>query len=208
MSLISQVLSLKHQPEIARAIDVLKNGGVVVIPTDTLYGLAADVFNERALQRVFSIKGRPARMALPVLVSSLEQAMSVSRDVSEVGKTLARLFWPGPLTLVFQRATGLSSLVTGGGETVAVRVPDHPVPLHLTTNFGPITGTSANLSGGPDLLTPDEIEAQLASNVDYIVRCGPAPTGISSTVVDVTGNTPKLLREGALPFEEILSACS
>ena len=192
--------------DIEAAVKLLKAGGVVVFPTDTLYGLGADVFSLSALERVFAIKGRPTGLALPVLVSSHEQVKLVAR-FTDVGDRLAKRFWPGPLTLVLPKLGGLPGLVTGGRDTVAVRMPDHNAPLALAKNFGtPITGTSANLSGGPDLLTSESLQTRLGGRVDYIMRAGPAPKGTASTVVDVTGDTPRLIREGALPFSKILAA--
>ena len=181
---------------------------MVAFPTDTLYGLGADVFSERALRWVFAIKGRPAGLALPVLVADWEQVRRVAGDVAGVGRLLAQMFWPGPLTLVLSRSPRLSALVTGGRDTVAVRMPDHWVPRELAARLeAPITGTSANRSGMADLRTVAEVEAQLDHQVDYVVRCGPAPGGAASTVVDVTGETPRLLRQGALPFDQILEVC-
>lgn len=196
------------QTELSQAVDCLRKGGVIVFPTDTLYGLGADISNERALKRIFDIKGRPPQMALPVLVSSWHQALTITDSMSETGYRLAKHFWPGPLTLVARRSPNLSDLVTGGSDTVAVRQPDHPVPLRLAAEVGPITGTSANLSGGPDLGSIDAIEGQLGPMVDYLVRCGPSPRGTSSTMVDVTSETPRLIREGALPFTEVLAVCA
>jgi len=143
-----------------------------------------------------------------VLVANLDQAQQVVREIPEVGRRLAERFWPGPLTLVFSRLLGLPDLLTGGRDTVAVRMPDHWVPLALVQELGrPITGTSANRSGEGDLLTLDEIASSLGREVDYIIKCGPAPAGVASTVVDVTTGAPRLVREGALSFEEVLLAC-
>ncbi|MCH8898221.1 MAG: threonylcarbamoyl-AMP synthase [Chloroflexi bacterium] len=185
----------------------LKVGGVLVLPTDTLYGLAADVFNENALRRVFAIKGRPEGLALPVLVGDWEMVSLVAANWSDSAQELAAKFWPGPLTLVLPRSPGLSSLITGGGDTVAVRSPNHRVPQSLISRLGrPITGTSANRSGGPDLLTLEDVRDDLGQSVDYIISCGPAPQGIQSTIVDVTGPEPRLIREGVIPFQEIIRA--
>ena len=192
--------------EIEEAARIIRSGGVVITPTDTLFGLAADVFQEAAIQRVFAVKGRPQRMAVPVLVASWEQAMEVTESVSEVGYRLAQRFWPGALTLVFPRAPKLPESLTGGESTVAVRMPDHWAPLELCKAIGPITGTSANISGGPDLLTLDHLDGSLGQGIDYIIRAGPPPQGTSSTVVDVSSAAPVLLRQGALPFQEVLAA--
>ncbi len=195
--------------EIAEAVGRLANGGVVVLPTDTLYGLGADVFDQRALTRVYAIKGRPAGLALPVLIAGWDQLDMVARDLPQLAGVLAERFWPGPLTLVLTKTSQVSSLVTGGRETVAVRMPGHPVPLAVTERLGhPITGTSANRSGEPDPISAAGVEEQLGGQVDQIIRCGPTPKGIHSTVVDVTSGAPVLLREGAIPFEEILLECS
>ena len=191
--------------ELDKAFAALNNGGIVVFPTDTLYGLGADVFSLPALRRIFVIKGRPAELALPVLVAGLDQVESVALPMSNQAQELAERFWPGPLTLVMRRSPELPDLVTGGADTVAVRMPAHRIPLALARRLGrPITGTSANLSGQPDLLDLDSIENQLGNLVDRIIRSGPPPEGTGSTVVDITRNEPRLLREGAISLEEIM----
>ena len=191
--------------ELDKAFAALANGGVVVFPTDTLYGLGADVFSLPALQRIFAIKGRPAELALPVLVAGLDQVESVALPMSNQAQELAERFWPGPLTLVMRRSPELPDLVTGGADTVAVRMPAHRIPLAVARRLGrPITGTSANLSRQPDLLDLDSIENQLGNLVDYIIRSGPPPEGTGSTVVDITRNEPRLLREGAISLQEIM----
>ena len=191
--------------DLERAVAVLKNGGVVAIPTDTLYGLAADVFNTAALDRVFAVKGRPDDLALPVLVSGWEQVKRVAENFPPQAQNLAERFWPGGLTLVVQKIPGLPDRLTAGGPTVAVRMPGHPVPIQLIDGLGgPITGTSANISGGADLLTLAELTDQIGSRVDYIVKSGPEPGGTASTVIDITSGHPKLLRDGAIPFERLL----
>ena len=177
----------------------------MVFPTDTLYGLGADVFSLASLQRIFSIKGRRADLALPVLVAGLDQVEAVAQPMSAQAQRLAERFWPGPLTLVMRRSPDLPGLVTGGADTVAVRMPGHPVPLELARRLGrPITGTSANRSGQPDLLDLSTLENQLGNLVDHIIQTGPVPAGTASTIVNVTGDTPQLLRGGAISLEEIL----
>ena len=186
------------------AVRLLREGGVVAIPTDTLYGLAADAFNADAIERVFAIKERPEGMALPVLLADLDQLSIVARQVPEAARILARVYWPGPLTLIVQRAEGLPMRLTAGNATVAVRVPAHPVPRELARRLGrPITGTSANISGAPDPQSLDELRRQVGGRVDCVVSAGPAPAGTASTIVDLTGEVPRLIREGAIPFSEI-----
>jgi L-threonylcarbamoyladenylate synthase len=193
--------------ELEKAARSLGNGGVVVFPTDTLYGLGADVFSLPALERIFSIKGRPANLALPVLVAGLDQVEAVALPMSGQARRLAQQFWPGPLTLVMRRSTELPGLVTGGADTVAVRMPDHLVPIALARRLGrPITGTSANLSGQPDLLDLIALETQLGGLVDHIIQAGPVPAGTASTIVDVTGDEPRLIRQGAISIEDVLEA--
>ena len=164
------------------------------------------MFSIAALERLFSVKGRPAALALPVLVNSTDQVEMVARFTS-IGSSLAEHFWPGPLSLVLPKQGHLPDLVTGGRNTVAVRMPDHPVPLALASQLhGPVTGTSANLSGGPDLHSLDALDEQLGDQVDYIMRSGPPPQGTASTVVDVTGDSPQLIREGAISLKSVLAA--
>ena len=197
------------QPEIAAALSVLKQGGVVALPTDTLYGLAADVFNEAALRRVFDLKGRPAELALPVLVADAAQVEKVARDFPPAARRLAEAFWPGSLTLVLPKAVALSPLLTGGRDTVAVRMPNHWAPLSLASGLGrPITGTSANRSGEPDLPTLAELKSTLGDAVDYLITQGPPPQGMPSTIVDLTAGRPSLIREGVIPFTEVLKVAN
>ena len=188
-----------------QAVHHLRNGGVVAIPTDTLYALAADVFNTAALDRIFAIKGRSDDLALPVLVSGWDQLEMVAENTPPKTRALAERFWPGALTLVMQKANGLPDRLTAGRPTVAVRMPGHPVPIELINRLGsPITGTSANISGGADLLTLDELSSQLGEPVDLIVEKGPTPKGTASTIVDITSGKPRLLREGAISFQQVL----
>ncbi len=192
------------EQQILEAVGVLKGEGVVAFPTDTLYGLGASIYSQRAVERVFQIKGRPQEMALPVLLSRPEQLEEVALEVSPMAHRLARAFWPGPLTLVVQKSPRVPSLVTAGRETVAVRVPNHQVPRALVEGLGaPLTGTSANPSGGPDPVTAEDVRRLLGTQVDYIVDGGPAPLGRPSTVVDVTGDTLRVLRARAVSVQQL-----
>jgi len=189
--------------EIARATEVLRRGGVVAFPTDTVYGLGASIFLPRAVERVFELKGRPRHQPLPVLVSSFEQVAGLA-SVPPGAATLAKRFWPGALTLVLAALEAAPELVTAGSGKVAVRLPDHPVPLALIEGLGtPITGTSANLSGEPSARTAQEVRAQLREKVDMVLEGGPTPRGVESTIVDLTGKAPLVLREGAISRKEI-----
>ena len=192
------------EEELEGAVRLLREGGVAAIPTDTLYGLAADAFNSDAIEQVFTIKERPEGMALPVLLSDTEQLSIVALKAPEAAHLLAEAYWPGPLTLIVWRAAALPPRLTAGQATVAVRVPAHPVPRELARRLGrPITGTSANISGAPDPKSLDELRQQIGEQVACVVSAGSAPAGTASTIVDLTGDTPKLIREGAIPFVEI-----
>jgi len=192
--------------EIKSAVAKLLSGGVIGIPTDTLYGLAANLFDETALDRIYQIKGRPQKLALPVLISTVDQLQMVSKEVSKTSLNLAYQFWPGPLTLVLAKRDTVSYIATGGLDTIAVRIPNHRVPLAIIEELGlPITGTSANLSGKPDLMTIESIETELGSHLDGILKCGPSPLGIASTVVDVSSSEITILRDGVITSDEIFA---
>ena len=184
---------------------LLREGGVIAYPTDTVYGLGAVVFNRAAVSTVFVIKGRDRTQGLPILIASESQLREVAANVSDVALALAKRFWPGPLTLVLPKSEELPDRVTGGRDTVAVRMPDHPVALDIIRRLDrPITGTSANRSGQQDLLDYNAVRLDLGEDVDYIVEAGPSPKGTPSTVIDLTTNFPKLLRQGALTMNDIL----
>lgn len=193
------------------ALECLQDGGVVAIPTDTLYGLAADALNADAVELVYHIKGRPADLPLPVLVAGWEQATQVADlsnpAISAPAGNLAARFWPGSLTLVLPAAAGLPARLTAGRDTIAVRMPDHAVPLELCRRLGhPITGTSANPSGAPDITDAAELRQCLEGLVDGMITLGTPPQGAASTIVAVTATGLQLLREGVLPYDAIARA--
>ncbi|CAI8056809.1 Threonylcarbamoyl-AMP synthase [Geodia barretti] len=197
-------LSSSTEHKLDTALRLLRGGGVVAVPTDTLYGLAADAFNPDAIERVFGIKERPDGLALPVLLADPGQLEMVAAQVSPQVRQIAEAYWPGPLTMIVKRASGLPPRLTAGHPTVAVRVPDHQVPRELARKLGrPITGTSANISGAADPQSLEELRRQVGDRVDLVVEDGPSPAGTASTIVDVSGNELKLVRDGAVPFEEI-----
>ena len=177
------------------------------IPTDTVYGLAAAFDDEEAVDRVFRIKSRPSGLAVPLL---LDDASSVERYVSDVPESfraLAKTFWPGPLTMVLRKSHLVSDKLTAGRDTVGLRVPDHRLPRYISKSLEKaITGTSANLSGSPSLTTAQEVEAQLGDAVDLVIDGGTACGTTASTVVDLSGNTPTILREGSITIEDIEKA--
>lgn len=182
----------------------MKAGGVIAFPTDTVYGLGAEAFNEQAIERIYEIKGRPRQLPFPLLLANANQVVDVAESVPEVAWLLMKHFWPGGLTLVLAKGIRLPDYLTRGGATIAVRVPNHPVPLALIRSLGvPIIGTSANVSGQPSALTAQEVEFQLREKVDLIIDGGRCPGGIESTVVDVTSGILKVLRQGLISQDEI-----
>ena len=193
--------------EIADAAASIARGGVFAIPTDTLYGLAADAANPQALERVYEIKGRPASMPLPVLVADWQQTAAVAAASGEtlaIAETLAERYWPGSLTLVLPARPDLPARLTAGRSTIAVRMPDHAVPLALAASLGrPITGTSANPSGDADITDPQDLQRLLGGLVDGIIVAGPPPRGAASTIVAVSDADLTLLRAGDLPLDEL-----
>ena len=196
------------EQEIEQAVACLQSGGVVAFPTDTLYGLGADAFNAKAIERIFQIKGRSPNMALPVLLADAADIALVAREVPAIAWTLAEKFFPGALSLVLKKAAILPDLLTGGSDTVAVRVPNHPIPRSLAKALGrPVTGTSANRSGFPPPKTFEEVNADLGDKVDIILRGGPPCGGLPSTVVDVSDGALRIIREGVVSAAEILAAC-
>ena len=180
-----------------RAAEVIRAGGVVALPTDTFYGLAADVHDEAALARLLALKGRPAGKPLPVLVADLAAAEALAGGLSEAARRLADRWWPGPLMLVLRAAPGLPEARTGGTGTVGLRVADHSVVAAVLARVGgPITGTSANRAGEAAPRTAEEVEAGLGDGMDLVLDGGGTPGGAPSTVVDCTGGEGRVVRAG------------
>jgi tRNA threonylcarbamoyl adenosine modification protein (Sua5/YciO/YrdC/YwlC family) len=189
------------------AAGFIKRGDVVGVPTDTFYGLSADPFNLAAIEAVFQAKGRPETKALPILVSSIEQAVTLIRDVPDVFLILAHKFWPGALTLVVEATHRLPLKVTGNSGRVALRWANSPIPTALIDAVGgPITGTSANLSGFPSCTNAAQIVKQLGNRLPLILDAGDTGATMASTIVRIDGDDWTLAREGALPEEEIARA--
>ena len=196
------------QEQVERGVSILKQGGVVAFPTDTVYGLGAWANLYQAVERVYQIKERPRNMALPLLLAHTSQISEVAEPVPPLAWLLARSFLPGALTIVLHKSNSVPDIITGGGSTVAVRIPAHPIPVALAEGLGaPIVGTSANLSGRPSPLTADEVYAQFGDKIDLVIDGGRCPGGRESTVVDATGETPVVLREGAISTEELRKVC-
>jgi len=194
------------QQQIKEAVEILRKGGIIAFPTDTVYGLGADAFNPKAVERIYRVKRRPGHLPFPLLLSDMSQISIVAEAISEAALFLARRFWPGGLTLVLPKSALLPAYLASQ-STIAVRVPNHPIPLALIQCLGnPIIGTSANISGSPSTLTADEVKQQLGAKVDLIIDGGKCPGGSESTIVDVTGKVPVILRQGIIPRYKIEKA--
>jgi L-threonylcarbamoyladenylate synthase len=202
------VLDVRDLSRAADALDragrVLRSGGLVAFPTETVYGLGANALDAAAVQRIFAAKGRPANNPLIVHLASREQVRLVAADWPEVAARLAERFWPGPLTLVLPRGPRVPDIVTAGGPTVAVRVPAHPVATALLAAAGvPLAAPSANRSNRLSPTRAEHVLADLDGQIDLILDSGPARGGIESTVLDVTVVPPRLLRPGLVTPAEI-----
>jgi L-threonylcarbamoyladenylate synthase len=191
----------------AEAIALLRAGRIVAVPTDTVYGIAADLALPDAIQRLFAAKGRPPEKAVALLLADAAQA-AVLGIVGPAARVLADRFWPGGLTLVLPVRPGASlpAILAGGAPTVGVRVPDHPAPRALAAALGPLPTTSANRSGEADARDAAEIAVRLGEAIALVLDGGPIPGGPASTVVDCTGDRPILLRAGAIPPQAIAAA--
>jgi L-threonylcarbamoyladenylate synthase len=192
---------------ISQAAAVIRGGGVVCFPTRCLYGLGADALNTAAVERVFDIKQRPADMPLLVLINNPSQMDGLAGNIPRVARVLMERFWPGRLTLVLEAEASLPALLTAGTGKIGIRLAAHPVARALVEAVAkPITGTSANLSGGGGCRKVSELGPPIRRQVDLILDGGPLKGGVGSTVVDVTGETPVMIREGEVSKPEIMAA--
>ncbi|MGH8771195.1 MAG: L-threonylcarbamoyladenylate synthase [Burkholderiales bacterium] len=189
---------------IEQAVVILRSGGLVAFPTETVYGLGADASNPEALQKIFLAKGRPQNHPIIVHLPDESQLSRWARSIPESARTLAQRFWPGPLTLVVSRAAQVSDLITGGQETVGLRVPGHPLALELLKAFGSgIAAPSANRFGKLSPTTASHVREELGDDVDLILDGGACEVGIESTIVDLSRDPPVLLRPGKISKREI-----
>jgi L-threonylcarbamoyladenylate synthase len=192
------------KPVIARAAQIIRRGGMVVFPTHGLYGLGADPFNAAALERVFAVKDRQPNKALLVLIADISYLERVAAPPSAMALDIMRRFWPGRVTFVLRARKDLPAVLTGSGGKIGVRLVAHPVAAALVRAAGaPVTGTSANISGSGGCAAIEQMDDRLLDGVDLVLDAGPLAGGSGSTVVDVTGRTLRILREGVVPAEEI-----
>lgn len=189
-----------------QAVELLRDGGVVAFPTDTVYGVGVDPLQPEAVRKLYRIKGRPDDKPIAILLGSIEDVARVAQTPSKTFSRLADRFWPGGLTLILE-ARDLPPEITAGGSTVGVRMPDHPLTLELLREFGgPIATTSANISGEEPATSAGEVGAQLGNRVDLIVDGGTTFTKVASTVLNLSVSPPKILRHGGIP-DKLLMEC-
>ena len=207
-SIVSRLGNMKTAKATRAAIQsaarLVKNGGVIVYPTDTVYGVGCDPFNEDSVKRLFKIKGERTK-PFPILAHGIEDVEKIAHITDEALK-LAKKFWPGPLTMVLQKKPSLPNIVTAHLNSVAVRVPNHDIALELIRQSGGLLiGTSANKTGKKPPQTALEAARQIGEEVDLILDGGMAPIGASSAIVDLTGDRPKILRKGPIKSDDLLS---
>ncbi len=189
---------------ICTAAEILKNGGVVAIPTETVYGLAASAYSEDAINKVFEAKGRPQDNPLIVHIADIKELENIAVDIPEKALELARKFWPGPLTMVLKRNSKIPPTVSAGLDTVAVRMPSHKTARKVITESGlPLAAPSANTSGKPSPTTAEYVLEDLDGKINAVIMDGPCEVGVESTVITLVTNPPRLLRPGAVTVEQL-----
>jgi L-threonylcarbamoyladenylate synthase len=191
---------------IREAAAIIKGGGVVVYPTRNLYGMGADAFHQEAVRRIFHIKHRPEGNPVSILIKSRSELGLLVSEIPQLAETLMDRFWPGRLTLVFHARASIPGILTAGTGKIGVRVPAHPVAIALVNETGsPITGTSANLSGGPGCYDTGQLDQTLREGVDLVLDAGPLESGIGSTVLDVTTDPPTVIRVGSISIKVLFN---
>lgn len=199
-------LSAEGQNEkiILLAAEIIKKGGILSFPTETVYALGADAMNRNAVKRIYRLKKRDAQKPIAIFISELGELKKLVKRINSPAKKLMEYFWPGPLTLIFKSETGELSHLTGKEEKLGIRVSSSSlVRLLLSHTKTPITATSANLSGAKEALTADEVVKNFKGKIELILDKGPAEEAIPSSVVDVSQDIPILIREGRISFDEI-----
>lgn len=205
------VVKQTKKEDIEAAGKVLKQGGIVAFPTDTVYGLGAVFDEEEAVKKIFAAKGREEKKPLSILVSDIDQVALLSdmenSDMTEKAKRLMEKYWPGALTLIFRKKPGIPDAVTAGGETIGIRMPDLELTRQLIREAGkPLAAPSANTSGKRSAASAQEVLEDLDGKIDMVIDGGECRIGVASTVVDMTGKTPRILREGVITAEMIEQA--
>jgi len=192
--------------ELEWAAKLLTEGRIGAFPTETVYGLGALATDEKAVERIYEVKGRDRRNPLIVHVASINDAIKLTTEFNDTAMTLANTFWPGPLTMVLPKNACIPSVTTSGLDTVGIRMPDNAIALELIRLAGPIAAPSANESSLPSGTTARDVKKDLNGKIDFIIDGGPSGIGVESTIIDLTTDVPTILRKGGLPIEEIREA--
>ncbi len=198
----TEIISIFHPEALQIALEIIRDGGLIAFPTDTVYGLGADAFNDLAVNTIYIAKGRSIEKAIPLLIGDLDQLSLVSRKVNFKSEKIASHFWPGPLTIIFPKQISIPISVTPY-ETVGVRIPDLQCTKDILKFTGPLAVTSANISGMSSPTNARDVFNQLNGRIPLILDGGPTPGGIPSTVVDCSGDEPIILREGPISLLDI-----
>ena len=184
---------------LTQAVEILANGGIIAYPTETFYGLGADATNEKAIQKIFAVKGRDFKNPISLIVGQADDVYPLVQDVPQTAQKLMAAFWPGALTIVFSAANNVSPMLTAGSGKIGLRVSSHPGAQGIVQKLKrPITATSANLTGAPECVSAADVALQLGDKIDAIIDMGDTPGTKSSTIIDVTCNPFAILREGAI----------
>lgn len=189
---------------IVRAVKILKDGGIIAYPTETFYGLGADATNKKAVEKIFSVKGRDFKNPIPLIIGKPDDIYPLVRDIPESAHKLMAAFWPGALTIVFSASDKVSPMLTAGTGKIGLRISSHPIANAIAQRLQkPLTATSANLSGASECSLASEVTEQIGKKVDAILDFGKTQGGKASTIIDVTCDPPVILREGAISRKSI-----
>lgn len=184
--------------------DIVKGGGVVAFPTETVYGLGANGLDENAVKKIYEAKGRPSDNPLILHISSIEELDNLVEEVTDLAHMIMKRFWPGPLTIIFKKSRIIPNIITAGLESVAIRMPSHPIALELISLSGvPIAAPSANTSGRPSPTNADHVVEDMYGKIDMVIDGGSTGVGLESTVLDLSGEVPTILRPGAITLEDL-----
>ena len=198
----------KDYTKLKEVAEIIKNGGIVVFPTETVYGIGVNSFDKEAIKRLYEIKQRPEDKPISLLVSSVEMIEQVAKDITELEYALIKEFFPGPLTIILNKKDIVPDIVTAGGSTIGVRMPENEIALKLIEYSGvPIAAPSANISGNPSGTELNTIMNEFKENVDCYIDGGKSKIGFASTIVQVIDGVPHILREGSISKEQIEKVC-
>lgn len=209
---MSKYLNLKEDKDYTKlkeAAEVVKDGGIVVFPTETVYGIGVNSLNENAVKRLYEVKQRPLEKQISLLVSNIEMIEKVAKDITDIEYGLIKEFFPGPLTIILNKKDIVPGIVTAGGDTVGIRMPANEIALKLIEHAGvPIAAPSANISGNPSGTELNTIMDEFEENVNYYIDGGKSKIGVASTIVQLIDGNPYILREGLISKEQIEEVCN